>query len=370
MNQKKNLGQFFTTNCDYILQGFEQYVANKKVLDPFAGNGDLLQWSLSNGAREIIGYDIDQSLTKNHISFNNSLVSISYSDFIITNPPFLSKNKLDASQKSIMGNHDDLYLLALKKILDSGTPEGIIIIPVNFFSAQNSDDLRIKFLDTYQIDQVSYFTERVFQDTSYNIIVFHFIKKNDIDSQKILITTYPSKEQKTFLLEKKFKYRIAGEELSKIESSSSAKIIRLTEQLVNNHIGSYNILAFFNNKNNEQNYNVDYYLYNLIKSNIILLNCVDSNFSKESWIKASDIRSYHKDCLVGKKSSRSYAYLLLPDISLTNQEKIIPMFNQQLTFLREKYDSLFLTNFRDKNRKRISFEFCYQLISYCYNALS
>jgi len=51
------------------------------------------------------------------------------------------------------------------------------------------------------------------------------------------------------------------------------------------------------------------------------------------------------------------------------RKKIIIIFNKKLTYLRKKYNSLFLTNFRDNDRKRISFEFCYKLISYCYQEI-
>ena len=36
---------------------------------------------------------------------------------------------------------------------------------------------------------------------------------------------------------------------------------------------------------------------------------------------------------------------------------------------RKKYNSLFLTNFRDNDRKRISFDFCYKLITFCYESI-
>ena len=49
--KKRNLGQFFTTNSDYILQGFGDFVKNKDVFDPFAGNGDLLNWAKNNRAK-------------------------------------------------------------------------------------------------------------------------------------------------------------------------------------------------------------------------------------------------------------------------------------------------------------------------------
>ncbi|GAB7140164.1 hypothetical protein RsTz2092_01120 [Deferribacterales bacterium RsTz2092] len=41
---KQQLGQFFTTNVDYILSGFEKYTRDKDVQDPFCGAGDLLKW--------------------------------------------------------------------------------------------------------------------------------------------------------------------------------------------------------------------------------------------------------------------------------------------------------------------------------------
>jgi len=34
---KSQLGQFFTTNSDYIFQGLEGFVKNKEITDPFAG---------------------------------------------------------------------------------------------------------------------------------------------------------------------------------------------------------------------------------------------------------------------------------------------------------------------------------------------
>lgn len=42
--KKRDLGQFFTTNADYILQGFEKFVEGKTISDPFAGNRELLNW--------------------------------------------------------------------------------------------------------------------------------------------------------------------------------------------------------------------------------------------------------------------------------------------------------------------------------------
>lgn len=53
---KKQLGQSFTTNADYVLQGLGGFVKVKTVIDPFAGNGGLLNWTLKNNAKKAVGW--------------------------------------------------------------------------------------------------------------------------------------------------------------------------------------------------------------------------------------------------------------------------------------------------------------------------
>ena len=72
--KKKQLGQFFTTNADHILQGFEASVMGKKITDPFAGSRDLMRWAKKNGAKSVIGFDVDKNLVdKKEVFFNDSL---------------------------------------------------------------------------------------------------------------------------------------------------------------------------------------------------------------------------------------------------------------------------------------------------------
>jgi hypothetical protein len=68
-------------------------------------------------------------------------------------------------------------------------------------------------------------------------------------------------------------------------------------------------------------------------------------------------------------SSRTYASLIIdPTINLERQKKIVIKFNAFLENYRNKYNSLFLTNYREsKNnmaRKRISFDLVYQIVEY------
>jgi hypothetical protein len=370
MSKKKELGQFFTTNVNYILQGFENTIKNKSILDPFVGGGDLLKWAKKHNAKNTLGLDFDKTLLNkdNGYLFNDSLKNIPYSEFNLSNVPYLGKNKMSKSEKEKydLDGIEDLYLLSIKKIIESKTEEGILIIPVNFLSAENSNAIRKMFLDIYDISSINYFREQVFDDTTYNVIAFHYFKKenkNGIRTPKL--TIFPNKIIIDLVLDKKFDYKVAGDELSDIMSSEPLRISRLTTKHIKQNKGKLKIDTYFCDKNTDKRYTINKKLKSIIKNNIIMLNCIDTNGSEDGWIKAEDIRDYNKSCLVGKESSRNIAYLLLEGVSIKTQEKIIKKFNFKLNKIRKKYYSLFLTNFRDNDRKRISFEMCYKLISYC-----
>lgn len=376
MKNKKSLGQFFTTNVDHILQGYESLVKGKVVLDPFAGQGDLLEWAKKNGAKRVHGLDIDKKLISGSVKENDSLKLIQPHQFTITNPPYLAKNKMSKKMKEkyLIDGEEDLYLLAVRQVMNSCQNEGIIIVPVNFFSAENSDKIRKCFLDQYNITRINYFRNQVFADTTYNVVAFHFVRKlvHDHAVQVLNWNIFPNGEKISFDVEHQFSYRIAGRELNGITKIKS-NVSRLTEDMVKSSypetIDGYEMLSFFNDKQTSKKYYVSDAFLQMIKQNIILLNCIDTNGSEGAWIKAEDIRSYGKDCLIGKHSSRNIAYVIVPECSIGHQETIIVMFNNTLNALRKKYNSLFLTNFRDNDRKRVSFEFCYKLITYCHNLI-
>jgi hypothetical protein len=382
---KKSLGQFFTTNVDYILDGMDGYVSGKETTDPFAGKCDLLLWAKKHSAKSYTGYDIDKKLVNmkivNDISIieNDSLASIPPSKFIITNPPYLAKNKMsEAQKKKVSNDYEDLYLLSLKKIIDTDCDEGIAVVPVNFFSAENSNSLRKEFLSRYAIDKINYFTEQVFDDTTYNVASFHFYKSVDYsDTRTLNICVYPEKKHLSFIASKQFDYKIGGKDLADIFAADDVlHIKRLTEKTVEDNRGDRRfaedrctIDAFLNDFKTETRCKISASLRDRIAQNIIVINCIDGK-KDDNKICAENIRNYGKSALVGKVSSRNIAYLLLDGATIGDQLSLIEMFNAKLNDLRDKYASLFLTNFRDNNRKRISFDFCYALLNYCYANLT
>ena len=117
--KKRNLGQFFTTNSGYILQGFSDFIKNKEVSDPFAGNQDLLNWAIHNKCKKIIGFDFDEKyIDRKKVFFNDSINSPKDYKFICTNPSYLHKNKAtkEIKEKFFSGknsNFEDLYQVSI-----------------------------------------------------------------------------------------------------------------------------------------------------------------------------------------------------------------------------------------------------------------
>ena len=71
----------------------------------------------------------------------------------------------------------------------------------------------------------------------------------------------------------------------------------------------------------------------------------------------------------GKDSDRNIATLsYIGEGVLTEEEqkRIIEEANRILGQIRERYFDIILTNFRDRNRKRISFQEAYQIASFSY----
>lgn len=194
-------------------------------------------------------------------------------------------------------------------------------------------ELRKKFLNTYIIKQLNIFEEQVFDDTSYTVCSFQYEYKPKSNSN-ISITIYPSKKNITFLLNEDNNYTIGGE-IYNIQENPNYKITRLLE----------------NEKPN---------------TNLVLKAIDDNEHSKIKLEMVPDNKIYY-----GKISSRTYATLsITPPINKNLQIKIAEEFNLYLNEKREKYHSLFLTNYRESKkiaRKRISFDLVYKIVGLLLN---
>ena len=130
------------------------------LVEPFVGKGDLLR--LFPGSKWET-YDVDKSTCANYIQDTLLEVPDYIGKWVITNPPFLAKNKATDKRYFLDSKYNDLYKIALSSII--GCEGGIIIVPLNFLTDEDSQDIRIDFLSTYCIDRVNVFTVPVFKTT-------------------------------------------------------------------------------------------------------------------------------------------------------------------------------------------------------------
>jgi len=198
MENKKILGQFMTTNYKYILQNIVIPKNIKNIIEPFCGNGDLLNL-VDKDKYNIECYDIEPT-NKNIIKQDTINNPPCFKDkYIITNPPYLARNK--SNNKELFDKYDvnDLYKCFIKELISNNPSGGILIVPLNFWSSIRVNDikLRSKFLDIFNIKLINIFEEKVFEDTNYTICSFQFeLKQKSNTKNKININIYPSK--KTF----------------------------------------------------------------------------------------------------------------------------------------------------------------------------
>jgi len=233
-----------------------------------------------------------------------------------------------------------LYKCVIKEILTNSCLGGIFIIPLNFWSSiRNSDiNLRQSFLEKYHVLLLNIFEEQVFDDTTYTICSFQFEFKNNNNENSNTLNTivYPSKTIIKTQLNASNNFMIGGA-IYNLQLKNNYKITRLTT------------------KNKE-------------KSNTnILVKCIDDNINSQiglSFVEDNDI--YIDD--TPNQTARTYATLIIePKIDKDKQQQLIIKFNNYLNEHRKKYNSLFLTNYRESKdiaRKRISFDLVYSISEY------
>jgi len=336
-DHKQTLGQFFTTNYQYILQGMTIPSNVSTIIEPFTGNGDLLNF-IDRNRYLIECYDIDPK--KEYVICRDTILNppIYTNKFLLTNPPYLARNK--SPNKLLFDKYDvnDLYKCFIKEITNNILIGGIIIIPLNFWSSIriNDIDIRKRFLEIYNVLRLNIFEEQVFNDTTYTVCSFQFELRTNNDDNIIKTYIYPSNSTLDVLLNETNNYMIGGE-IYKLPRSGQYKITRLTT------------------KNKD------------MPSTNIFVKCIDDNENSRIGLTyVSDNNKYIDE--TPNSTARTFCTLIIePMINLNMQKQLINKVNNYLNEQRCKYHSLFLTNYRESKdiaRKRISFDLIYSLVEY------
>ena len=208
MQNKSKLGQFYTTNCDYILKDFD-IPAGVSIIEPFAGKGDLIRWA----GKPVEAYDIEP--ITNVVCRDTLLEPPDYEGkFVLTNPPYLASNKTKDQTAHKKWKQSDLYKCFIKSFIDGDAGGGIIIVPLNFFSDRDVT-LRREFFTKYHIEKMNIFEEQVFEDTDYTVCSIQFTRGQQ--SSPIMATVFPLMKSVDIDLGAKTGWRIAGHLFEKVK---------------------------------------------------------------------------------------------------------------------------------------------------------
>ena len=316
----------YTTESKNICGNLVKYIpTDAKLIEPFVGGGDLVNLFPNHNWET---YDIDKNTNAQH--YQDTLITPpDYNNkWVITNPPFLAKNK--ASDKAIFDKYrvDDLYKAFILSMLDC--KGGIIIIPTNFLSDERSADIRKQFFNRFEILELNIFTVPVFKTTTYSVCAFAFKQAKSKDERVIKCNVMPDNNQYTITLFEKYQYRLGGDIVSKIET-------------YNNYFGRLTATT------PPTKFVTKIKLYGLDTRN----ERIHVNF---------------EDAYIGKSTDRVYATFVCDMIIPEDvQQMMVKMFNEKFEQFRQDTFDLALTNYRDYNRKRVGFDFAYRFLSMIYD---
>lgn len=345
--KKISLGQFYTTNYQYLLRDIDvpEKTRYRKIVEPFAGNADLLEFL---GENKDVDYEIecyDIAPKKEYIVKRDTLKDPpGYHDkYVITNPPYLARNKNKDKTLYDMYKTNDLYKCFMEQIITDNPLGGILIIPTNFWCSIRVADinLRKRFLDIFEILKLKIFEESVFDDTNYAVCAFQFALKESRDSiNKIPVSIHTDKKEiyrfETVLDDTNI-YTFGGE-IYTLPINKQINIDRLTK----NNLDDKDFITNINVK------------------------CIDDNIDTHLGLTYVAKTSDRYVDTTPNLSARSYATLVIqPRLTTGSQKKLVKHFNEYIEEQRSKYASLFLTNYRDgKGRKRISFNLVYDIANH------
>lgn len=312
------LGQFYTTNFSKILKNLGGFPRGAKVIEPFCGTGELLKWPGADAAEK---YDIDpkcpgvvvRDTLMNPPTYNGK--------WVITNPPYLARNK--AQDKTIFDKYtsDDLYKCFIRTLIRDPPEGGILIVPLNFWCSTTTTQLSDIFVKLFWVETMNVFEEQVFDDTTYTVCSFKF-HRGDTGGRPTGVHLYPSGKFMTQHLDA----LPFGRDIYHLETPRDLVITRAT-------------------RDNPRNTNIHVKLFDDI----------------HAWCDAGED---HTD-RTPRLTQRMYCTLRI-EPPVGDEEELCRRFNTLLGEYREKHHSLFLTNYREGNRKRISFALVYLIFKHVF----
>jgi hypothetical protein len=347
MTTQHELGQFYSSKAAEILDGMIKPPSGTVVVEPFAGEGDLLKW-LGPGYIEL-AYDIDPKTPKTIRRDSLMNPPCFAGSYVVSNPPWLAKNKTANKTPFEKWGTDDLYKCFIQSLLKDPPIGGIIIVPLNFFSGhrQSEKTRRCKFLTSFKPLRINVFEQSMFTDTDYLTIAIQFQRRVILDAQiseeQLTLNFYPSRETLTFRMNPYLPVMPNEDPLAMLPAPPVTKFIRVRRHEEDRPLKPSETLTQ------------------------IFFEALDSGTTTTPGVGRIGLRWLEpEEIYIGKATSRSKAQIVVRGhLSHRLQKQLIQEFNQWLEDWRQKTRSVFLPVFReakDHPRRRMTFEIAFEAL--------
>lgn len=331
--------QHYSTNAELLHNIDAQVFQHDRVIEPFVGNYDLLNlvgvkaWKCYDIVpKPFMNFECKDTLLHDVFSEHAHTNSIA----VITNPPYLVKNKMKSKTYKQLMTKDvhDLYQIFIKQIINHPVKQGFIILPVNFVIGKESQQLREEFRQIYVMKVLNIFEKQMFEHTTQSVVSIWFTRRSD-------------------------KCQVSNQPITTLFTQSAIININpsLLDESIKQHFNIHGPAIFKHYTSNtscHQTKELDHRLTH------IRINLIDPN-----------MKAVYDECpKVNKLSDRSYMNVCVDDVWNNEYDmKLIQSFNHHLQTYRDQTYSLFLSSYREFSRKRLSFEEATRILQYAYEQL-
>lgn len=397
------LGQHYSKEVELVnnyIKILSSLDMNKHTLvDPFCGEAHLLDFFLNLfdfetqlkllSELKIKGYDIDNNniiynkqrykekynlsdyILDNIFILNDSLLDdtkLPVDSFILTNPPYLAKN---VCKKKFISDYNKYFFDTYKDFNDYyeislslySKYSGIWIIPSNFLSSDIVKNIRKKILPFFE--DIIVYKKKIFEDTDISVMTFYInLEKKSSYLKKISFISNTNTNSLSFEIDK------TGALVKEWENIKQQKNSRQIKQGYISMKSGINKVLLLNEVYKEEEYYISDEDKQLLNNNVLILRATDTG-SKHGKLGLYTIKELWGTEAIGvitKTTSRVYTQLFFKDLNIQQQLQLKEDFNKHINELRERYDSIFLTNYKNvsnnEQRKRISFKETFSLLNY------
>lgn len=349
---KHRLGQFFTSNSQKVCEGLALPPHIDTLIDPQAGDLDLVKWVLSNveSVGRVVTYDIEP-VAPDTVKRDTLMNPPDFTDaFVVANPPYLAKNKAYADDLELFQKYpyfDDKYEIFVYTLCASPALGGVLIVPVSFLSSNRVSDIRLRrfFFEIYQITGANIHTSSTFSDTDVNVVAFTFERQSD--------ETHSCR----------FRARIVGRYKRDDVDELDVELSERTNWTLGSAVPRKPKCEKYRIRHVAHHHHFNQTTGERIREppqTHVLVKCLDTLNERINMQYVGPEGVFY-----GKISNRMQAsFEVLPPLSIEQQKRMCECFNMVLEEQRNLYGSMFLTNFRTKNRKRISYAQIIELMHY------